>query len=72
MICQAVLCRIARALHWEIASYATVPINPDPRRMRDLRAGTLVGTDSFGNEYFENNDHIYGECNVCVDRYFSK
>ncbi|XP_064387449.1 NADH dehydrogenase [ubiquinone] 1 alpha subcomplex subunit 12-like [Halichondria panicea] len=29
-------------------------------KMRDLRAGTLVGTDSFGNEYFENKDHIYG------------
>lgn len=29
--------------------------------MRDLRAGTLIGTDSFGNEYYENMDHIYGE-----------
>ena len=52
-------------------------ISSDPGRMRDLRAGTLVGTDSFGNEYFENKDHIYGECNkLCVDsmcrQYFFK
>ena len=30
-------------------------------RLRDLRAGTLVGTDQFGNKYFENKDHIYSK-----------
>lgn len=29
-------------------------------RMDDLRMGTLVGTDKFGNQYFENNRFFYG------------
>ena len=29
-------------------------------RMNDIRVGTLVGTDEFGNKYYENKDHFYG------------
>lgn len=29
----------------------------------DTKAGTLVGTDVFGNKYYENTvDEIYGKC----------
>ena len=31
-------------------------------RLGDIRVGTLVGTDSFGNKYYENNDYFFGEC----------
>jgi hypothetical protein len=34
---------------------------PLRHRMNDLRSGALVGTDKFGNEYYENNEHIYGK-----------
>ncbi|CAG8670327.1 110_t:CDS:2, partial [Acaulospora morrowiae] len=26
----------------------------------DIKAGTLVGVDKFGNKYYENNEEIYG------------
>ncbi|OXA63824.1 probable NADH dehydrogenase [ubiquinone] 1 alpha subcomplex subunit 12 [Folsomia candida] len=26
----------------------------------DLKLGTLVGTDKYGNKYFENNEYFYG------------
>lgn len=29
-------------------------------RLRDLRAGALVGTDEFGNKYYENKDYFFG------------
>ncbi len=27
----------------------------------DLKLGTLVGTDKYGNKYFENNEYFYGK-----------
>ncbi|XP_054163162.1 probable NADH dehydrogenase [ubiquinone] 1 alpha subcomplex subunit 12 [Oppia nitens] len=29
-------------------------------RMDDLKMGTLVGTDKFGNKYYENNEYFHG------------
>ncbi|KAL5469310.1 hypothetical protein EMCRGX_G030556 [Ephydatia muelleri] len=29
-------------------------------KLGDIRVGTLVGTDSFGNKYYENNDYFFG------------
>ena len=29
--------------------------------MNDSRIGTQVGTDKFGNKYFENKSHIFGK-----------
>ncbi|XP_065911727.1 NADH dehydrogenase [ubiquinone] 1 alpha subcomplex subunit 12-like isoform X2 [Dysidea avara] len=29
-------------------------------RMRDLRIGELVGTDSVGNKYYQNNNYFFG------------
>lgn len=29
-------------------------------RMDELKDGTLVGTDKYGNKYFENNRYFYG------------
>ena len=33
-------------------------------RVRDVKAGALVGTDKFGNEYYENKDYIFSESPV--------
>lgn len=30
-------------------------------RTDDLKIGNLVGTDKFGNKYYENNTYFYGE-----------
>jgi len=30
-------------------------------RMRDLKIGELVGTDSTGNKYYQNNNYFFGE-----------
>lgn len=30
-------------------------------RMDDLKQGTLIGEDSHGNKYFQNNKYFYGE-----------
>jgi len=30
-------------------------------RMNDIRVGSLVGTDKFGNKYYENKSHFFGE-----------
>jgi len=30
-------------------------------RHDELKMGTLVGTDKYGNKYFENNEYFYGE-----------
>jgi NADH dehydrogenase (ubiquinone) 1 alpha subcomplex subunit 12 len=36
----------------------------------DTKYGALIGTDSVGNKYFENNDEIYGMAHrVCKARY---
>ena len=29
-------------------------------RAHDVRAGTLVGEDMFGNKYFENKEYFFG------------
>ena len=50
-----------------IPYYIHTPPNQHPTlllplllRLRDLRAGTLVGTDQFGNKYYQNNDYFFG------------
>jgi len=30
-------------------------------RLRDLRIGELVGTDSAGNKYYQNNNYFFGK-----------
>jgi NADH dehydrogenase [ubiquinone] 1 alpha subcomplex assembly factor 2 len=30
----------------------------------DSKSGVLVGTDKFGNRYFENLDEVYGDCPI--------
>lgn len=30
-------------------------------RQDDLKLGTLVGMDKYGNKYFENNEYFYGK-----------
>ena len=32
-----------------------------PFRTDDLKEGTLIGEDKYGNKYFENNKYFYGE-----------
>lgn len=31
-----------------------------PHRLRDLRAGTVVGEDHYGNKYYENKEYFFG------------
>ena len=33
-------------------------------RMKDLRAGSLVGMDELGNKYYEDFSYVFGMC-VC-------
>ena len=32
-------------------------------RTEELKIGTLVGTDKYGNKYYENNEYFYGKHN---------
>jgi len=32
----------------------------DLLKLRDLRAGTLIGRDEFGNKYYQNNEYFFG------------
>lgn len=35
-------------------------------RQDELKIGTLVGTDKYGNKYYENNEYFYGKVNYIV------
>lgn len=35
-------------------------------RTKDLRAGTLVGTDENGNKYYEDYTYVFGMMCACV------
>ena len=31
-------------------------------RINEVRLGSIVGKDEFGNQYFENRQYFYGKC----------
>ncbi|EPY84727.1 hypothetical protein CB1_000450004 [Camelus ferus] len=33
-------------------------------RANDVRVGTLVGEDKYGNKYYEDNKQFFGECSI--------
>eukprot|EP00073_Rattus_norvegicus_P024750 XP_006239825.1 PREDICTED: NADH dehydrogenase [ubiquinone] 1 alpha subcomplex subunit 12-like isoform X1 [Rattus norvegicus] len=35
-------------------------------RANDIRLGTLVGEDKYGNKYYEDNKQFFGECSIYI------
>lgn len=45
-------------------SFQNVCFLLDIPRANDVRVGTLVGEDKYGNKYYEDNKQFFGKCSI--------